>query len=54
MALMERTARGSVRRIRYRIIVLKASRRLLKKIQRRDARKIDERRRTYSTSQRGD
>jgi len=32
----------------------KASCRLLKKIQRRGARQIDERRRTYSTSQRGD
>jgi hypothetical protein len=35
-------------------VLKKASCRLLKKIQRRGARKIDERRRTYSTSQRGD
>jgi hypothetical protein len=35
-------------------VLKKASCRLLKKIQRRGARKIDERRRTYSTLQRGD
>jgi hypothetical protein len=35
-------------------VLKKASCRLLKKIQMRGARKIDERRRTYSTLQRGD
>jgi hypothetical protein len=35
-------------------VLKKASCRLLKKIQRQGARKIDERRRTYSTSERDD
>jgi hypothetical protein len=55
----DRSARAAVGEIQTRVsnlarVLKKASCRLLKKIHRRDARKIDDRRRIYSTSERGD